>query len=556
MKKKIILFCICITMISTLMLGCAKKEESPIVDNDNQEDQEPSTDIVKEPAIMIYNAGGDPPTLDPQLNTKSEATLINLNLFEGLVKMDGDGKIIPAVAETWDISDDGLVYTFHLNKDAKWSDGQAVTASDFDYSWKRALNPENAVKSVNYMFYLKNAEAAYKGEKDADEIGLKVIDEYTFEVTLESPVPYIMELYSYGVYNPVRKDIVEANPDRWTLSPETCVSNGPFKMSSFKMNEKIILVKDENYWNSKNKGKLDELHFVFIEDSSTALKAYEAGEIDGLGSIPSEEIQRLMMEGDELKVVPKLSTTYFAYNVGKSPLDNAKVREALTLAIDKEVIVKAFPQGLYVPATGFVSVALTLEGNNFREIGDKNGPVIPRSGDVEKAKLALAEAGYPDGNGFPEVEYLYNTNDSNKKIAEILQEMWKQNLNIDISLVNVESKVSSERRHNGQFQIARAGWGADFNHPMSFLDLFTSDAGNNTPQYRNPEYDNLIREAKQALDPDDIIELLHKAEDMILSDYAICPLFYSNNLALTKDKFKDVKFSSLGHTLFDEVYVE
>lgn len=552
MKKKIIVFCICIAMLSTMVLGCGK-QEAPATSED------PSTgdDVVsEEPAIMVYNASEDPPTLDPQLNTKSEGSLINRNLFEGLVTIDENGEAQPGVAESWDISDDGTVYTFHINKDAKWSDGQAITANDFDYSWRRALDPTNVMKSVNYMFYIKNSEAVFNGEKDADELGFRVIDEHTFEFTLEAPTPYMLELLSFGVYKPVRKDIVEANPDNWTLSPDTCVSNGPMKMSSYRMNEKIILVKDENYWNGENKGKLDELHFVFIQDSSTALKAFEAGEIHGMNSLPSEEIQRLSMEGDELSIVPKLRTTYFAFNVGEAPFDNPKVREALILAIDKEEIVKAFVEGINVPATGFIPVGLTVDGESFREVGDKDGPIIPINGDLERAKAVLAEAGYPNGEGFPEAEYLYNTNDDNKKIAEILQEMWKKNLNIDIDIVNVESKVHSERRHNGQFQIARAGWGADFNHPITFLDLFTSDAGNNTPQYRVPEYDELIRQSKRAIDPDETIELLHQAEDKILSDYAICPLFYGTETALINSKFKGVRFSILGDILLDQVYAE
>lgn len=558
MLKRLISLTLIVFLLMSLGIGCSKSEDvskSKVEEpKSNEEKVEKKVEETKEPSVLVFNAASDPPTLDPQLNTKSNGSLINVNLFEGLVRTNTNNEQVPGVAEKWEINEDGTVYKFYLRDDAKWTDGKPVTAYDFEYAWKRAINPENHVKYVNHMFYLKNAEAIYKGEKSMDELGIEVIDDKTLVVTLEAPIPYMLEMFSFGVYKPVRKDIIERNPDNWTAYPETCISNGPFKMIEYKMNEKIKLEKNENYWD-KDKVKLDELHFVFIEDAGTALSAFNAGEIDGLLSVPTREITKLRIENDEFHVLPRLRVYYAAFNVTKFPFDNPKVREAFVKAIDREKIVNTVSLGGEVPASGFVPYGLTVNGEDFREVGGDFG--ISSKVQIEEAQKALAEAGYPNGEDWPEnVEYLYNTSETHKKIAEALQEMWKKNLNIDIKLVNVESKVHSERRHNGKFQIARAGWGADYNHPMTFLDLFTSEAGNNTPQFRNPEYDKLIREAKLAIDPKDCIKLLHEAEEMLMDNWVVCPIYYSTQTIMMKEYIKDWNISVFGDINFDEIYLE
>lgn len=505
-------------------------------------------------SVLIFNGEIDPPTLDPQLNTISHGSLIIYNMFEGLVKTNTRNEQTPGVAEKWEISDDGKQYKFFIRDDAKWSDGKAVTAYDFEYAWKRAVNPANAVKYVNHMFYLKNAKDIFDGKKPMEELGVEVVDEKTLIATLEAPVPYMLEMFSFGVYKPVREDIVEKNPDNWTTNPDTCISNGPFKMTEYKMNDRLTLVKDENYWD-QDRVKLNELQFVFIEEEGTALSAFQAGEIDGLLNIPTQQIPTLMMESDEFFIKPRLRLTYAAFNVTAFPFDNIKVREAFTKSIDRQKIVDTVILTGEIPASGFVPHGLIVNGKDFREEGGNFG--IQPTVMLEEAQKALAEAGYPNGEGWPKnVEYLYNTNDLNKKIAETLQEMWKKNLNVDVSLVNVESKVHSQRRHSGDFQIARAGWGADYNHPMTFLDLFTSEAGNNTPQYRKAEYDSLIEQAKLSTDSEKTIELLHKAEEMFMNDWAVCPISYATQPIMMKEHVKNWDLSPLGDINFDEIYIE
>lgn len=487
----------------------------------------------------------------------SVGNTINGVLFEGLIDEDENLEIQPAVAESWEISDDGLFYTFHLRKDAKWSDGEPVTTKNFEYSWKRALNPENAVKLANEFFYIKNAEACFNGEKDFSEVGIEMPNDYTINIELESPISKdeMLERFTSRVFCPLREDIIRANPDDWTLRPETCISNGPFKMKEYKMNEEVIVVKDENYWDRENKGKVDEMHFVFIDDSTTALRAFESGQIDGFTGIPGEEVQRLQMESDEFYIIPALNFSYFALNVTKAPIDNPKVREALVLSIDKQAIAEAAVSGLSTPATGIVPPGCLADGVDFRKEGDANGEILPIKGDVKRAQAALAEAGYPNGEGFPKVEYLYNSSPGNKRTAEMLQEMWKNNLNIDIELVNVEYKVESERRHSGQFQLARSAWnGGRF--PFSYLQIFETGNSNNNPQFSDPEYDALVKKIRTEIDIAKKNELLHEAEEFALKNYIVCPLTYGSSTLLLSNRVKDFRISPTGSITFHYVYIE
>ncbi|MBU5437075.1 peptide ABC transporter substrate-binding protein [Tissierella sp. MSJ-40] len=554
MTKKFLIIGLCIVMVLTMITGCSKKTDAPSLGENFEESNDMKS---KKPTKFIYRISSDPPTLDPQVNNKSVGNTINSVLFEGLIGEDENLDIEAGVAEKWDISDDGIFYTFYLRKDAKWSDGQSIITKDFLYSWKRALNPEYAVKLSNEFFYIKNAEEYYKGEKEFSDVGIQMVDDYTIKIELSNPVPEdeMLSRFTSKVFYPLREDIIEANPDDWTLHPETCISNGPFKMKSYKMNEEIVMVKDENYWNRENKGKVDELCFVFISDGTTTLRAFESGDIDGFSGVPSEEVPRLKMESDEFHIIPALSFSYFALNVTKPPIDNPKVREALVLAIDKQKVVEASVSGLSKPATGIVPYGLVVNGVDFREEGDRNGDILPVNGDIERAKAALAEAGYPDGQGFPKIEYLYNASPGNKQTAEILQEMWKKNLNIDVELVNVEYKVESERRHSGDFQLARSAWNGD-RFPISFLQIFATGNANNNPQYSNPKYDELIKEIRAESDIFKRNVLLHKAEEMALADYIVCPISYGSSTLLIKNKVKDLKITPTGGVIFDYVYID
>lgn len=555
MSKRYLAITICVILMFTMLTGCGKKTDVATglsIDADKSMEKPKSKGLTR----FTWRISTDPPTLDPQINNKSVGNTVIDNIFEGLISENEKLEIEPGVAEKWDVSDDGLIYTFHLRKDAKWSDGQPITTKDFLYAWKRALSPEVAVPRTGDYFHIKNAEEYYKGNIELSEVGFKMVDDHTIKIELGFPLQEDEVLYRFtsSVFFPLREDIVTANPDNWTTSPEKIITNGPFKMKSYKMNEELILEKDENYWDKVNKAMVDELRFVFIDDSLTTLRAFEAGEIDGFTGVPSEEIPRLVMESEEFYIIPTISFSFFALNVNKEPLNNIKVREALVLAIDKVKLTEASVSGLSKPATGLVPFGATSIGKDFRTEGDKNGSLLSPNGDIERAKAALAEAGYPDGKGFPKVEYLYNASPSNKQTAEMLQEMWKKNLNIDVELTNVEYKVESERRHSGEFQLARSTWnGSRF--PFSFLRIYATGDYNNNPHYSNPEYDELVNKIEVEMDLVKRDELLHQAEEFILSEHIVCPIAYGTSSMLLSTKAKDIRITPTGSTIFHYVYI-
>lgn len=553
--KRILAISISLVMIFTMLVGCSNKEELPV---DGVEVNETETEANGErgPSKLTWRVSSDPPTLDPQINSKSVGRQINERIFEGLIKQNYDLEILPGVAETWDVSDDGKTITFNLREDAKWSDGEPVTSKDFEYAWKRGLDPENAIAKVADFFYVENAEAYLLGEVEFSEVGMKFPDDHTVVVEFANPLPVDEALFrlSAQVFFPLREDIIDANPDNWTTSPDKIVSNGPFKMDSYKMNEEIVLVKDENYWDRENKGLLDELKFVIIEDALTALRAFEAGEIDGFDGIPPEEISRLSMESDEFHLAPAIGFRHIALNVDAEPLNNKLVREALVLAIDKEAIADA-SGGVEIPATGIVPLGASSDGKDFRTEGDKKEILSPINGDIERAQAALAEAGYPNGEGFPEIEYLYATTAVNAKNAEMLQEMWKKNLNIDVDLATAEFKVESERRHAAQFQMSRSSWSG--NHlPMTFLNIYTTGHHSNHPNYANPEYDALIDEIMAETDLTKRDELLHKAEEWLMDEFIVAPISYPTFTYVLDKKFKDVRVPATDTLMFEFIYVE
>ena len=505
------------------------------------------------PQKVVHNLGADPASVDPALNEAVDGSQVLNNAFEGLTRTDADEQTIPGVAETWEVSEDGLTYTFHL-RDSKWSDGEPVVAADFEYAWKRALDPATAAGYAYQMYYLLNGQKANAGDVSVDEIGVKALDEKTLEVKLESPTPYFLQLTAFPCYFPVRKDIVEADPEGWALNPETYISNGPFKMTEWTRNDVLRLVKNENYYDAENV-KLDEIEYVMIVEGSTAFSAFQSGEIDYTESVPADQIVQLQEANDpNFKIFPYIGTYFYCFNMNDELMKDVKVREALSLAIDRESIVTNVTKGGQKPANGFVSEGIaTSTGESFRTLAGDYG--VPVKADVEKAKALLAEAGYPDGAGFPELELLYNTNEGHKAIAEAVQEMWKQNLGINVTLRNEEWKVFQENRKNGNYTVARHGWIGDYADPMTFLEMWTSGAGTNDAKYANPEYDKLINDSKFASGAErDAI--LKDAEALLARDLPIMPIYYYTNPALMRTTIKEAPKSSLGPVFYRNAYVE
>lgn len=505
--------------------------------------------------VVTHNLSSEPKSIDPALNTAVDGHQVIIGVFEGLCRLDEKDQGIPGIAESWDISEDNLTYTFHL-RDAKWSDGQPVKASDFVYAWKRAVDPATAAEYAYQMYYLKNGEAINNGEKPVDELGVKAIDDKTLEVTLESVTPYFLQLTAFPTYMPVREDVVSADPEGWALNMDTYIGNGPFKVQEWKHDDVLKLVKNENYYDA-DKVKLDGIDYVFIVEASTAVSAFESGEIDYMEAVPVEKIAVLEEANDEnFKILPYLGTYFYIFNMNQEPVNNPKVRKALSLAINRTDIVEQVTKAGQVPATGFVPKGVSMSDGttDFQETaGDYNMPIDDSK--VEEAKQLLAEAGYPDGQGFPTIEILYNTNEGHKAIAEAIQAMWKQNLGINVELRNEEWKVFQTSRNEGNYTVARHGWIGDYVDPMTFLDMWITNSGNNDAKFSNPKYDELITKAKSTLGKERDDAML-EAQSILMEELPVMPIYYYTNAILMRSTVKNAPKSITGPVNYREAYLE
>ncbi|WP_432204382.1 peptide ABC transporter substrate-binding protein [Cetobacterium somerae] len=507
---------------------------------------------------ISYNLGTDPRTIDPQLNTAVDGSIVASNIFEGLYKEDENGKLVPAAAEDVQVSPDGKVYTFKLKENGKWSDGKPVKAQDFVYSWKRGLTPDTAMEYAYMLFYIKNGEKFYNGEVSEDQVGVKALDDKTLEVTLENATPYFLSLTSLPSYYPLREDVVKENSS-WAIDPKTYIGNGAFKMKAWNPKENMVLVPNENYW-GRSDVKLDELRFDIITDDKTYLNAFKAGEVDIIDSPPSSEIPSLLASG-EGKIHPYLGTYFYVVNVSgnnNNPevvkfLGNPKVRKALALSLNKKQIVDQVTKAGQLPARSFVPEGIVAtDGKDFT----KDSNYLPPEGNVELAQKLMAEAGYSTPESIPKVTFTFNTGDGHAMVAQAVQDMWKKNLGVDVDLKNEEWAVFQNTRSSKNYDIARHGWIADYNDPMNFLDLWVSNGGNNDAGYSNPEYDNLIKEAQKETDPEKRTALLHKAEDILMNDMPIIPLYYYTSIVVANPKVKGWVKSPLGGYDFKKAYVE
>ena len=556
MKKKLTLGLAMIMVSSMALAGCASKTETTggTATGSEATTGETGTDsdedyVLAADQTLRYNLGADPLTLDPQLNSAAEASHIINNVFEGLMR-EKDGEVVPGIAESYTLSEDGLVYTFTL-RDANWADGQPVTAGDFEFAWKRGANPATASEYM-YLFEsanILNAGAIAKGEKSIDELGVKAIDDKTLEVTLSAPTDYFLGLTGFATLMPVREDMVD-DEGAWAKDPAKYIGNGPFKMSEYKMGDQIVLVKNENYRNAEN-ANIEKIVMYMIVDESTAHTRYTAGELDVNELIPTDEIPTLIAEDPTFYIMPKIGTYYYAFNMNNEALKDARVRQALSLAINREQIVKEVTKGGQKVAYGFMPEGITdNEGKSFTETAGDYG--INPKGDVEKAKALLAEAGYPDGAGLPEIEILYNTSESHKLIAEAMQEMWKQNLGINVKLTNQEWAVFQETTNNNAFDsLARRGWIGDYNDPQTMLEIFESTNTQNIGRYSSETFDTEMQLSRETMGAERM-EHLYKAHDILMEDMPMIPVYYYVTNMMIQDSVHDLELTSTSKLWFGD----
>lgn len=490
-----------------------------------------SSVLTASPQILNIGNGSEPKDLDPHTVTGVPESQIIQSLFEGLVGKDPKTlEPTPGVAENWKISKDGKTYTFKLRKNAKWSNGEPITAKDFIFSWKRLLNPATASEYAYQGFYILGGKDYHQGNpQKLESSGLKSPDPYTLEVKLENPTSYFLSLlYHHSLY-PVHQATVEKHQMRWTR-PENMVSNGPFVLKNWKMNQVISVEKNPLYWDAE-RVKLETVNYYPIEKAETEEKMFIVKKLHATGTVPTEKISHWMNDSTGvLRKHPYLGIYHYWINVNKAPLDQKIVRRALTLAIDREKLVKYVVKGGQAPAENF-----TPPGTG----GFKPQGRIPKDlSRISEAKELLKKAGFPDGKGMPPIEILYNTSEGHKKIAEAIQQMWREHLGVEAKLYNQEWKVFLDTQQSKNYMVSRAGWIADYNDPNTFLDLLTSENGNNRSGWSNAEYDGLIAQAAKEIKPNKRWELFQKAEDILLEELPVIPLYVYTRLYLLSNDVK------------------
>lgn len=502
--------------------------------------------------ILHRGISPDIAQLDPQLSTVANDYAALHALFEGLVAEDPvDLHPVPGVAERWDISPDGLRYTFHLRADARWSNGDPVTAHDFVASYKRILTAALAASYASMLYVIEQAEPFHKGKlADFSQVGVAALDARTLQIKLEHPEPSFLSLLTLAPFMPVHTPTIEkhgplhdrANP--WT-KPGKIVSNGPFILDSWSLNQRMVLVKSPTYWDAATV-RLKEIHLHAGESREAEERAFRNGQLHLTEALPPGKADAWRADPQQrLRIDPLLGTEFYRINVNRPFLNDRRIRRALALAVDRQAIVEKILRAGQLPAR-----ALTPPDT----AGYTPAAQIPT--DPDAARALLADAGYPGGKGAPAIEFLYNTSESHRAIAESVQEMWRRELGLDIRLTNQEDGSIRAARTSGSYQVLRSAWIGDTVDPMTFLGVFTSDSGNNFTNWKNPLYDRLLFEAARTPDTAARHALYQKAEALLLDDAPIIPIYHYAHVFLIQPSVKGWHPTLLDHHPYKHVHLE
>ncbi|MGX7092698.1 peptide ABC transporter substrate-binding protein [Hutsoniella sourekii] len=493
----------------------------------------------------------EPPTIDPALATDSTSGAIIQNVFEGLTGFDKDGKVVPGIAEEWDVSDDELTYTFKLRDGAVWSNGEPVVAGDFEYAWKRVLDPETASQYASIMYPIEGAEKFNSGEGTADDVAVKAIDDKTLEVKLTHPTPYFTELTAFYTYMPVNQKAVEAGGDGWAADAgENYVTNGAYNLAQWNHNADYQLVANDQYWDKDNVS-VKEVNVRIIESESTANNEFEAGNLDYLGSpygtVALDYMDKYRQE-DSLESFPYAAIYWYKVNTTDEVLQNKNIRRALALAMNRQELINNVTKGGQLPATGIIPP--TMEA--FKE--DRG---YFQDNDMEGAKEALQkgmeELGIKDPKEIT-VKLSINDSEAHSAIAQFVQAGWVENLGINVEIDSTEWQVYLDRLQQLDYQVGRMGWIADFNDPITFLDMYrTADEGNNDTGWENEEFKNLIDSARAETDEAKRLDMLKQAEAILVDEMPVIPVYYYTNNAVKKPHVQDMKPNALGNIYLKHV---
>lgn len=478
----------------------------------------------------IFRVGfiGRPLSLDPALIDTTVEFNIAIQMFEGLTAFTpGDLSPQPGIAERWNISEDGLTYTFHLRKNARWSDGTPITASTFKYSWLRTLNQETNAVYAYLLYYIKNAKAYHEGKVEADEVGITAKNPHTLEITLEAPTSFFLNLTMLPIYLPIPEHIYKKRGDQWA-TVNYIVVNGPFLVTEWFEEKYLLFEKNPNYWD-RDKVGVDNIVINFFIDSQLVLERYRNGKLDWISGFISTETQDVINNPDTTRF-PILATYYYSINVTRPALSDSGVRKALYLSINRSKICRNALTGGELPAFGFIPPRIP---GYPHYLGEREDP--------EKARQLLREAGYPDGRGFPKLKILFNDYFEHELIAEEIRKMWKKEINIDIVLDKQDRKIFREKMLNLDYDIARSSWVGDYVEPSSFLDLFEyRTSGNNRTGWSHPAYTKLLHKAKEEKNLQRRFTLYSEAETILIDETPIIPIYHGVSIYMLKPYVKGI----------------
>lgn len=556
MKKRVAaLFLAALMAVSVTACGNSTTENPAAPNESTEETTETGEESNGQTAstgekVLSVQIGPNPETLDPALNSAVDGGNMILHTFECLLTIDEEGKLAPGQAESWETSEDGLTWTFHLRDGLKWSDGSDLTANDFVYSWQRVCDPNTAAPYAETVLSMVEgyAEAI---EGDITKLNVVAVDDKTLEVHLSSACSYFGSLAAFATLSPVQQATIEANGDAWAVDASTYVSNGTFYISEWVPGSYIMCTKNPYYWNA-DAIKLDAIKFNLIEDANASYSAYQTGEVLFIKDVPTEEIPSL--EGNpEFHVDPIIGTYYLSLNTKREPFNDANVRKALSLAIDRNYVANTLMQGTYSPAPNFMGPGwIDTDGSQFMDNANGGQAYIDidnHEANVEEAKALLEEAGYPGGEGFPTITYSTNDAGYHKVVAEYLQQAWAD-LGITLDVDIVEWASFTPMRRNGDYDASRNGWVGDYADPSNMLDLLYSTNGNNDGKFNNAEYDAAMDISRTTLDAAERSKALHDAEDILMDQAACVPVAYYNDFWLQSEKITGMWHSAYGYWYF------
>ncbi|TLS37564.1 peptide ABC transporter substrate-binding protein [Pseudalkalibacillus caeni] len=521
------------------LVGCTTSQSSSennsgSADSDNKKEEKGGE------KILLLNNGNEPTSFDPPIGFDSVSWNALNNLMEGLTRLDKDDQPQAATAEDWKVSDDGKTYTFTIRENAKWSNGDPVTAEDFEYALKRLADPNTASPAAFLANFIEGAKEFNEGTGSADDMKVKAVDEKTLEVTLVAPQNYFLSVISNPAFFPVHKATVEENKD-WATEADTFVGNGPFKLTKWEHSSEFEFKKNENYWDAENV-KLDGVHWAMIDDTNTEYQMFKTGELHQ-SDVPADLSEQLFEEG-KAQVEDQSGTYFYRFNVNMEPFQNENIRKAFALSVDQQKIVDFVTKNKEKAAHAFVGPGFKdPAGGDFRDVG---GELV--SPDAAKAKELLEKGMKEEGyDTLPKVTMTYNTSDTHKQIAETMQQMFKETLGVDVELANMEWNVFSDEQKAGKLQFSRSSFLADYADPINFMENFQTGHSMNRTGWSNAEFDKLIQDAKAESNEEKRFEMLHQAEEILFEEMPIFPIHYYNQVYLEADNVEGIVRHPVGY---------